>query len=135
MVKDNEILRLALNVSQVCKLRCKYCYANSGTYGTPGLMNKKVLRQALNFFLSKYKIHNIHIFGGAPLLNVDIIDEIFRILALKFNKKTTDNYSYKLVCSRKKLNHFIEICKAYVDKLIIDIVVNVDGFKEIHDYT
>lgn len=138
LVKDNDILRLALNISQVCRLKCRYCYANAGTYGNPGFMKRNVLVRTLDFFLSNYNVHNIHIFGGEPLLNIEMIEEMFRILTSKYAKKFNNlriTVATSLFVSEETINRFIKIYESYKDKFQIYMVVSLDGPKEIQDNT
>ncbi|HOJ88626.1 MAG TPA: radical SAM protein [Pseudothermotoga sp.] len=134
MVKNNEILRLALNLSQICTLRCKYCYANVGTYGNPGFMSKDVLTRTLDFFLSNYKIHNVHVFGGEPLLNIEMIEKLFEILKQK-HQELRITIATSLFVSEKIVEHLVKICKFYEKDFQTYVVISLDGPREIHNYT
>ncbi|MDR1643962.1 MAG: 4Fe-4S cluster-binding domain-containing protein, partial [Clostridiales bacterium] len=70
-----EYLGLTLNVSNMCNMACRYCYAEGGTYHSPKrLMSKETARLAVDFFMrQRGKITDIKFFGGEPLLNVPVI--------------------------------------------------------------
>jgi uncharacterized protein len=69
---DNPIEKLAVNMNQICNLRCSYCYATGdGTYGAP---TRNIARttafKAVSDALSAAGDHIlIKIFGGEPLLS------------------------------------------------------------------
>ncbi len=69
-----------LQVSHVCNLNCKYCYAEGGNYGGPSLkMDQKTARQAVDYFLQSLPegtVGDLSFDGGEPLTNWDIIQEV-----------------------------------------------------------
>lgn|GEM_PF-1838644 len=67
---------IALNVAEVCNLRCKYCYAGDGNYGADSLMTWEVAEKTLNFFVERVDRLHIVFFGGEPMLNFDLIKKV-----------------------------------------------------------
>ena len=53
---DSGLNRLTLNMSNMCNLNCKYCYANGGNYNRP---NKIMSRESFNNILNDLKNRNI----------------------------------------------------------------------------
>lgn len=69
---------LNINISQCCNLSCKYCFANDGVYsGKPKYMDRLLLEKIILAFTSNLALTgnkgNIVLFGGEPLLTVDLI--------------------------------------------------------------
>lgn len=130
---DNKILRLALNISQNCLLNCVYCYASYGTYGNVGLMSEEILTKGVNFFLENFDIEGIQLFGGEPLLNLELIDLLFSTFSKQKNSKIKLSLITSLYVPDDKMNKFINILERYDKKINLEIVVSVDGPKVIHN--
>ena len=67
---------IALNVAEVCNLRCKYCYAGDGNYGVDSLMSWETAEKILKFFLAQTDRLHIVFFGGEPMLNYELIKQV-----------------------------------------------------------
>lgn len=70
--------KITLHVTNGCNLKCKYCYANEGTYNTPvGLLTKETANDFINFCQHSFeKVERIMFFGGEPFINIDIMSYI-----------------------------------------------------------
>lgn len=68
---------IAIEVSNDCNLRCKYCYGDGGTYGGEKcLMTKDTALKCVDFLVSNSKNSkklSIIFFGGEPLMNYNVI--------------------------------------------------------------
>lgn len=73
----SDLSRLVLHVSNDCNMRCRYCYAACGSYGTTrSLMDGKTLHRTLDVFYDIFpKIGLLQIFGGEPSLNLTMVRE------------------------------------------------------------
>ena len=88
----NEIIEVRLMVQLACNLKCKYCYANEGTYGHN---DKMVMTEtdSFNIFMKLMeigvnKIQHISFFGGEPnVYDKTIIATLDHIQSLYNNKK------------------------------------------------
>jgi len=71
-----DIQTVSLHMSQGCNLRCTYCFAGEGDYGSKGMMSHETAIRALEI-LSRGKV-NFHVifFGGEPLLNFKVIQSV-----------------------------------------------------------
>lgn len=131
---DRRILRLALNISQNCLLNCVYCYASSGTYGNSGIMSEEVFTKGIDFFLENFDVEGIQLFGGEPLLNLELVDMLFSMFS---DQNTNSKIKLSLITSlcipNEKLNKFTDILETYHGKINLEIVVSIDGPKIIHD--
>ena len=68
--------RLEIMLCNSCNLKCKYCYANEGTYGsTEAIANPEIILNSLvSLIPHKYNhIKTIMFFGWKPLLNTETI--------------------------------------------------------------
>ena len=76
-LKEPPIGCLTLNVAHDCNLRCRYCYAASGTYGGRRmLMAEETARRAFDFAFARsegVKTEDLCFYGGEPLLNFGVI--------------------------------------------------------------
>ena len=51
---QREIHYLRLSVTDLCNLRCRYCFAGQGGYGgTPKVMSLEVAKAAIDFLIDK----------------------------------------------------------------------------------
>ncbi|MCK6545158.1 radical SAM protein [Myxococcota bacterium] len=68
---------LVLHVSHDCNLRCGYCYADFGRYGSdPGIMTEALaIEHTARFFDQLGGTKKIHVtfFGGEPLMNLPVV--------------------------------------------------------------
>jgi len=73
---------IALNLTNNCNFACRYCFANHGNYGNPGIvMNISTARKAIKLLFKSVIEHNqkraaIAFFGGEPLLEWSLIKKI-----------------------------------------------------------
>lgn len=75
--EDAPVKALCLHVSHDCNLRCKYCFASTGDFGTGRkIMPPEVAMKAIDWVVEKSgKRHNIEIdfFGGEPLMAMETV--------------------------------------------------------------
>ena len=66
---------LCLNITHVCNMACRYCFASQGTYGTtPQIMSKDVAKAAIDWLVkTDVSTVDIDIFGGEPLIAWDLV--------------------------------------------------------------
>ena len=79
-VEIEERLHISLHISNACNMRCAYCFVHSkGHWEKQGMMTSEVARQAVRWALETAKPIGrcqIDFFGGEPLLNFGLIQEI-----------------------------------------------------------
>lgn len=115
---------LLLLVSQDCNMRCRYCYAQGGTYGEERiLMTKETAFKALDIALSLGEINGIAFFGGEPLLNFELMRQIV-------NSTKKQNIKYGFVTNGTIMNEeIIEFIKTHN----ILVTVSIDGPEDVHN--
>ncbi|MEX1308082.1 MAG: radical SAM protein, partial [Eubacteriales bacterium] len=122
---------LCLNVTTGCNLRCEYCFASAGHVPHEN-MSFEVAKQALEFLISSSEDRinlEVDFFGGEPTLNFDVIKQTVEYgrqregeTGKKFRFTVTTNGYY---LTDEMLNFF--------DAEMKNIVISMDGRKEIHD--
>lgn len=130
---NTPIKSMCLNVSHDCNLRCEYCFAAKGDFGTGReLMSFETAKKAIDFLIEKSQNrHNLEVdfFGGEPLMNFDVVKKTVdyaRSLEKKYNKKfrftiTTNG----LLLTDDKID--------YINKEMSNVVLSLDGRKNIND--
>ena len=75
--QDAPVKALCLHVAHDCNLRCKYCFASTGDFGTGRkIMPPEVAKAAIDWVVKKSgKRHNIEVdfFGGEPLMAMETV--------------------------------------------------------------
>ncbi|MEG1073189.1 MAG: 4Fe-4S cluster-binding domain-containing protein, partial [Oscillospiraceae bacterium] len=76
--KGSPIKALCLHVSHDCNLRCRYCFASTGDFGTGHrlTMDFETAKRAIDFVIEKSgSRRNIEVdfFGGEPLMAMDTV--------------------------------------------------------------
>lgn len=125
--------RLTLSVSNRCPLACKYCYANSGSYNTGGiLMAPDTALAAINFFTARYDtIAHINFFGGEPTLNANTIELVCDYTAYLHSAGVVSRLpSFGLTTSGFRLSKRIQ---NLIAKNNILVTVSIDGPAAVHD--
>ncbi len=134
LMNEEEALRhLIFNVSELCNLKCRYCYADEGKYGTNGLlMSESVANEAINSIFEHYKkgVKRVSFFGGEPLasfaLIVFIVNKI-REKCIEFNVKIP---KYGTITN----GTLIDDKKAdFIAENFDSVTISIDGPKCVHD--
>ncbi|MDT8717472.1 thioether cross-link-forming SCIFF peptide maturase [Clostridium sp. 19966] len=135
-VRDNSksfIKALCLNIAHDCNLKCKYCFADEGEYkGHRMLMTPEIGKKAIDFVIKNSgprKNIEVDLFGGEPLLCFETIKQIVEYAKEQevINKK---NIRFTMTTNATLLNEEI---MEYLDKNMGNIVLSIDGRKEVND--
>lgn len=131
--KRSVVKALCLHVAHDCNLRCKYCFADTGEFhGDRSLMSADVGKKAIDFVINNSGARrNIEIdyFGGEPLMNFDAVKEITEY-AKEQGKLHNKNFRFTITTNGILLNDEI---KDYINKNMSNVVLSIDGTKEVHD--
>ena len=131
--RQTVVKALCLHIAHDCNLACRYCFAGEGEYhGVRALMPFEVGRKALDFLVknSGNRVNlEVDFFGGEPLLGWQVVKDLVaygRSLEEPFHKK----FRFTLTTNGVLLDdEILEFC----NKEMGNIVLSVDGRKEIHD--
>ncbi len=131
--RETVVKALCLHIAHDCNLACRYCFAEEGEYhGRKALMSFEVGKKALDFLVaaSGSRINlEVDFFGGEPLLNWQVVKDLVaygRSLEEPHHKK----FRFTLTTNGVLLNDEI---LDFVNREMANIVLSIDGRKEIHD--
>ena len=128
---SGEVCEIHLILAENCNLACRYCYcAKSNPVHCQKLMPVEVARKAVDFLFAQ-KSHDLNItyFGGEPLLNKKVLDDIMAY-SKQCNHDHARKVSYSLTTNATLLDgKTID----YIVKDNFGLMVSLDGPKELHD--
>ncbi len=131
--RDTVVKALCLNIAHDCNLRCEYCFADEGEYhGRRALMSAEVGKAALDFLVKNSGSRRnleVDFFGGEPLMNWDVVKEIVEY-GRSIEKENNKNFRFTITTNGTLLNDEI---LDYVNKEMGNIVLSIDGRKEVND--
>ncbi len=131
--RDSVVKAMCLHVAHDCNLRCKYCFAETGSYEGPrGLMSLEVGKQAIDYLIKASghrKNLEIDFFGGEPLLNFEVVKGIVEY-ARSIEKACGKNFRFTITTNGILLD---EAKKEYINKEMGNIVLSIDGRKCVND--
>jgi len=125
---------LCLSIAHDCNLRCKYCFAGTGSFGGKReLMSKEVAEKSVDFAISgSKKRHNLEIdlFGGEPLCNWQVVTAVINY-ARQREIEAHKNIKLTLTTNGTLLDD--DKIKFLNDNRVM-LVLSLDGSKQTHDY-
>ena len=125
---------LCLHVSHDCNLRCKYCFASTGDFGTGKRMTMDIetAKQAIDFVIAKSgNRRNIEVdfFGGEPLMAMDTVKATVEY-ARSIEKEHNKCFRFTITTNGVLLDdENIE----YINREMSNAVLSLDGRKEVND--
>ncbi len=132
-ILDNKLQTLTLQITQQCNLRCKYC-VYSGSYinrrHSDKIMSFDIAKRGIDFLIEHSRnsqILNLGFYGGEPLLEYDLIKQCVNYIQEKAEGKKV---TFNITTNATLLNE--ENIKFFMENNI-DIMISLDGPKEIHN--
>ena len=124
---------LCLHVSHDCNLRCQYCFASTGDFGTGRkTMDVDTAKAAIDFVVARSgKRRNIEVdfFGGEPLMAMDTVKATVEY-ARSIEKQAGKCFRFTLTTNGVLLNdENIE----YINREMSNAVLSLDGRPEVND--
>ncbi|MCL2044820.1 MAG: thioether cross-link-forming SCIFF peptide maturase [Oscillospiraceae bacterium] len=124
---------LCLNVSHMCNMRCTYCFAGKGEYGSQGeLMSLETGIRAIDFLIENSGEHHtldVDFFGGEPLLNWNVVKGIVEY-ARKAEQGSGREFRFTLTTNALLID---EDVIEFSNKEMYNVVMSLDGRKDIND--
>lgn len=131
----NVVKALCLHVAHTCNLNCSYCFASQGKYhGDRALMSFEVGKQALDFLMDNSGTRRnleVDFFGGEPLMNWDVVKDLVKY-ARSIEKERGKNFRFTLTTNGVLIDDDVI---EFANKEMSNVVLSLDGRKEIHDLT
>ena len=134
MQKDAPVKALCLHVSHDCNLRCKYCFASTGDFGTGHrmTMNVETAKKAIDFVIARSgKRHNIEVdfFGCEPLMAMDTVKATVDY-ARSLEKEHNKNFRFTITTNGILLD---DETIDYINENMSNAVLSLDGRPEVND--
>ena len=124
---------LCLHIAHDCNLRCRYCFASTGDFGTRRtLMPAETGKKAIDFLIERSGARRnleVDFFGGEPLLNFEAVKDIV-LYALDRQKETGKNFRFTITTNAVLLN---EDHKKFINEYMGNVVLSIDGRPEVND--
>ncbi len=125
---------LCLHVSHDCNLRCRYCFASTGDFGTGHrmTMDLETAKKAIDWVVAKSgKRRNIEIdfFGGEPLMALDTVKQTVRY-ARSLEEKHDKVFRFTITTNGILLD---DETIDYINREMSNVVLSLDGRQEIND--
>ena len=131
--RNTVIKALCLHVAHTCNLNCEYCFASQGKYhGDRAIMPFEVGKRALDFLVENSGTRTnleVDFFGGEPLMNWDVVKQIVRY-GRELEKTHNKKFRFTLTTNGVLLNDEVT---EFANKEMHNVVLSLDGRKEIHD--
>ena len=132
--RQTVVKALCLHIAHDCNLKCRYCFAEEGEYkGRKELMSYEVGKQALDFLIKNSgnrRNLEVDFFGGEPLMNFDVVKQLV-VYGREQEKLYNKNFRFTLTTNGVLLNDDI---MEFANKEMANVVLSIDGRKEVHDY-
>lgn len=132
-VVESPIKAMCLHIAHDCNLRCKYCFASTGDFGTGRkLMPVEVGKKAIDFLLAHSVGRDnleLDFFGGEPLMNFDVVKEI-----VKYARGKEEEYNKKFRFTITTNGLLLDDDKIdFINDEMSNVVLSIDGRKEVND--
>ena len=132
--RQTVVKALCLHIAHDCNLACRYCFAEEGEYhGRRALMSFEVGKKALDFLIANSGSRRnleVDFFGGEPLMNWEVVKQLVQY-GREQEKIHNKNFRFTLTTNGVLLNdEVMEFC----NREMANVVLSVDGRKEVHDY-
>lgn len=125
---------MCLHAAHDCNLRCKYCFADTGEFHmqSRSMLSAETGKKALDWLVSKSggrKNLEVDFFGGEPLMNFPVIQEVVaygRELEKKHGKVFKFTTTTNAVAMTDEVMDFL-------NREMDNVVISIDGRREVHD--
>ncbi|MGN0618235.1 MAG: thioether cross-link-forming SCIFF peptide maturase [Ruminiclostridium sp.] len=127
------IKAMCLHVSHDCNLRCKYCFAETGDFGTGRkIMTPETGRKAIDFLIEKSAGRQnleLDFFGGEPLMAWETVKATVDY-ARSVEKQHGNNFRFTITTNGLLLD---DEKIQYINNEMSNCVLSLDGRKEVND--
>lgn len=129
-----EIKALCLHICNDCNLRCKYCFADEGTYHTTerAYMSEEVGKRAIDFLIANSgKRTNLEVdfFGGEPLMNLGVVKAIVKY-AREREKQSGKTFHFTMTTNCVLLS---DDTIKWLNEEMYNVVLSIDGRECVHN--
>jgi uncharacterized protein len=132
---DQPVIKsMCLHICHDCNLRCRYCFAGTGDFGTGdrSLLDVETGRRAIDFLIaaSGNRIHlDVDFFGGEPLLNWPVVTEL-----VDYCEKEGPKHGKELRLTITTNGVLLDEDKTeYINQHFKSVVLSLDGRPEVQN--
>ena len=133
MIKNAPVKALCLHVSHDCNLRCKYCFAATGDFGTGRLlMDVETAKAAIDFVIARSGARrniDVDFFGGEPLMAMDVVRET---VAYARSREAECGKCFRFTITTNGVLLDDETIE-YINREMDNCVLSLDGRREVND--
>lgn len=127
------IKSMCLHIAHDCQLRCRYCFASTGTFhGSREFMSAQVGKKALDLLVARSgnrKFLEVDFFGGEPMMNFDVVKELV-LYGRELEKASGKTFRFTITTNAVELSDDqIE----WINGQMENVVLSIDGRKSVHD--
>lgn len=127
------IKAMCLHISHDCNLRCKYCFASTGDFGVGRkLMDLETAKRAIDFLIEKSgdrKFLEVDFFGGEPSMNFDVV---MQTVEYARSREAATGKTFRFTTTTNGM-HLTEEMIDFINKEMYNVVLSIDGRKEVND--
>ncbi len=127
------IKAMCLHIAHDCNLRCEYCFASKGEYkGKRVLMSFETGKAALDFLIdhSGNRVNlEVDFFGGEPTMNFDVVK---RLVEYGRSREEEKHKKFRFTLTTNGVLLDDEVL-SFANKEMGNLVLSIDGRKEVHD--
>ncbi|NLZ69783.1 MAG: thioether cross-link-forming SCIFF peptide maturase [Clostridiaceae bacterium] len=128
------IKALCLHLCHDCNMRCRYCFAGTGDYGTGKrtMMSTEIGKRAIDFLIEmsgSRRNLDIDFFGGEPLLNWEVAKEL-TLYARQREVETGKELRLTLTTNALLLD---AEKREFINRHMKNVVLSFDGRREVQD--
>ncbi|EXM37869.1 radical SAM protein [Ruminococcus albus SY3] len=127
------IKAMCLHISHDCNLRCKYCFASTGDFGVGRkLMDLETAKRAIDFLIEKSgdrKFLEVDFFGGEPSLNFDVV---MQTVEYARSRESETGKTFRFTTTTNGM-HLTDEMIDFINKEMYNVVLSIDGRKEVND--
>lgn len=124
---------MCLNIAHDCNLRCKYCFASTGDFGTGRkLMTFETGKHAIDFLLENSgdrPFLELDFFGGEPLMNFGVVKQI-----VEYARSREAEYKKTFRFTITTNGMLLDDDKIdFINREMFNVVLSIDGRKNVND--
>ena len=127
------IKAMCLHISHDCNRRCKYCFASTGDFGVGRkLMDFETAKRAIDFLIEKSgdrKFLEVDFFGGEPSMNFDVV---MQTVEYARSREAATGKTFRFTTTTNGM-HLTEEMIDFINKEMYNVVLSIDGRKEVND--
>lgn len=133
-IMNDRVDKIVFIISDKCNMNCTYCYEKQFdlSENQKGFMTFDVAKKAVDVLFDKYKngINMIQFFGGEPLLNFKVVQQVVLYIIDLCENLKIQKPMFVMSTNGTLLN---EQNSMFIKDYFTSVTISIDGIKEIND--